>query len=48
MLRVVRAAKAAGITVRTLEVTADGTIRVSTETVPPQPSDIFDQWQDKL
>lgn len=47
MLRVVRAAKAAGIRVRTLEVTADGTIRVS-ETVAPQPSDIFDHWEPKL
>ena len=46
--RAVKAAQAAGLTVGTVEVTADGTIRVITATAPElTPANSFDQWKAK-
>lgn len=46
--RAVKAAQAAGLTVGTVEVTADGTIRVITATAPElTTAKSFDQWKAK-
>jgi hypothetical protein len=46
--RAVKAAQAAGLTVGTVEVTSDGTIKVITATAPElPPANSFDQWRAK-
>jgi Tfp pilus assembly PilM family ATPase len=46
--RAVKAAQAAGLTVGTVEVTSDGTIRVITAKAPElPPENPFDQWRAK-
>jgi hypothetical protein len=48
LARAVKAAQAAGLTVGTVEVTADGTIRVITaKALELTPANSFDQWRAK-
>lgn len=48
VLRVIRAATSAGMPVKTLEVTREGTIRVSSDSPVREGTDVFEQWESKL